>query len=147
MKKLKKKKKLSNLKIDQSNTSNSSKIILSISQQFSNLDSTPSPDSIDSCYDKTKICNVLTKFEEQENLIITLISKLENPELKEEYLKKLKKIMIKDINKPSQSKLSLDETLKKFSKQKSKVVTISDLQHEIDNIKKDIFDLKKDCVI
>ena len=52
--------------------------------------------------------------------------------------------MIKDINKLSQSKISLDKTLKKFSKQKSKVVTISDLQREISNIKKDIVDLKKD---
>ena len=52
--------------------------------------------------------------------------------------------MIKDINKPSRSKISLDETLERFSKQKSKVVTISNLQHEIGNIKKDIVDLKKD---
>jgi regulator of replication initiation timing len=52
--------------------------------------------------------------------------------------------MIKEANKPSKSKISLDETLKRFSKQKSKVVTISDLQHEISNIKKDIIDLKKE---
>ena len=52
--------------------------------------------------------------------------------------------MIKDINKPSQSKISFDETLERFSKQKSKVVTIPDLQHEISSIKKDIVDLKKD---
>jgi hypothetical protein len=37
----------------------------------------------DSCCNKTKICNVLTKNEEQENLLITLISKIENAELKE----------------------------------------------------------------
>jgi hypothetical protein len=42
----------------------------------------------DSCC-KTKTCSVLTKAEEQEDLLITLISKIENPELKEEYLKKL----------------------------------------------------------
>ena len=52
--------------------------------------------------------------------------------------------MIKEICKPSKSKISLDETLEMFSKQKSKVVTISDLQHEICNIKNDIIDLKKD---
>jgi len=34
--------------------------------------------------------------------------------------------------------------LERFSKQKSKVITISDLQHEISNIKKEIVDLKKD---
>jgi hypothetical protein len=98
----------------------------------------------DSCCNKTKTCFVLTKAEEQEDLLITLISKIENPELKEEYLKKLKKSMIKEANKPSKSKISLDETLERFSKQKSKVVTISDLQHEISNIKKDIVDLKKE---
>jgi hypothetical protein len=50
--------------------------------------------------------------------------------------------MIKEANKPSKSKISLDETLERFSKQKFKIVTISDLQHEISNIKKDIVDLK-----
>jgi hypothetical protein len=35
--------------------------------------------------------------------------------------------MIKDANKPSKSKISLDETLERFSNKKSKVVTILDL--------------------
>jgi regulator of replication initiation timing len=52
--------------------------------------------------------------------------------------------MVKNDSKPSKSKISLDETLERFSNQKSKVVTISDLQHEINNIKKDIFELKKE---
>jgi hypothetical protein len=52
--------------------------------------------------------------------------------------------MIKEANEPSKSKISLDETLERFSKQKSKVVTISYLQHKISNIKKDIIDLKKE---
>jgi hypothetical protein len=69
---------------------------------------------LDSCYNK-KIC-VLTKSEEQEDLLITLISKIENPELKEEYLKKLKTFMVKDVNKPSQSRISLEETSERFSK-------------------------------
>ena len=51
--------------------------------------------------------------------------------------------MIKETRKPSKSKISLDETLKRFSKKKSKVVTISNLQHEFCNIKNDIIDLKK----
>ena len=96
----------------------------------------------DSCCNK-KIC-VLTKFEEQEDLLVTLISKIENPELKEEYLKKLKKLMVKDVNKPSKSRISLDETLERFSKQKSKAVTILDLQYKISNIKQDIAGLKKE---
>jgi hypothetical protein len=45
----------------------------------------------DSCCNKTKTCYVLTKAEEQEDLLITLISKIENPELKKEYLKKTQK--------------------------------------------------------
>ena len=120
---------LSELKIDQLSTSNPSKTIFPISQQFS--DSTSSYDSTDSnikiqqeinalnndfsnfskkdfltyddsnyhsastffenvkieCFDsrynKTKICTVLTKFEEQENLLITFISKIENPKSKQ----------------------------------------------------------------
>ena len=42
-----------------------------------------------------KTINVLTKEEEQENLLINMISQIDNPELKEEYLKKLKKTTIK----------------------------------------------------
>jgi hypothetical protein len=52
--------------------------------------------------------------------------------------------MIKDINKPARVKISLDETFERFSKQKSKEITISDLQHEISNIKKEIVILKSD---
>ena len=102
---------------------------------------------VDCCYNNTKTFNVLTKFEEKEDLLITLISKIENAELKEEYLKKLKKTMIKDINKPVGAKISLDETLERFSQQKSKVITISDLLHEISNIKKEIVNLKSDLQI
>jgi TolA-binding protein len=86
----------------------------------------------------------LTKDEEQKKLLITLISKIEDAKLKEEYLKKLKKTMMKNADKPPRSKISLDETMERFYKQKSKIVTISDLQHEISNIKKDIVDLKQD---
>ena len=43
-----------------------------------------------------KIFNVLTNNEEQENLLIKWISQIDNPELKEEYLKKFKKTSIKD---------------------------------------------------
>jgi hypothetical protein len=55
----------------------------------------------DSCWKNIKTCNVLTKVEEQEDLLITLISKIENTELKEEYLRKLKKTMIKGKRKRS----------------------------------------------
>jgi hypothetical protein len=87
---------------------------------------------------ESKFCNVTSKEEEEENLLITLISKIENDELKDEYLKKLKKTMKHDFGKSVKTKISLDETLERFSKQKSKAITISNLQHEISNIKKDI---------
>ena len=77
-------------------------------------------------------------------MLITLISKIESPKLKEEYLKKLKKLKTKEFNKPSKSRISLDETLERFSNPKPKVITISDLQHEISNIKQDIVGLKKE---
>jgi septal ring factor EnvC (AmiA/AmiB activator) len=41
-------------------------------------------------------------------------------------------------------KFLLIKLWKGFQKQKSKVITISDLQHEINNIKKEIIDLKGD---
>jgi hypothetical protein len=70
---------------------------------------------IDSCYNNTKTCLVLSKSEEQEDLLITLISKIENLELKEKYLKKLKKTMINNDNKPTKTKISLEETLEIFA--------------------------------
>ena len=54
-----------------------------------------------------------------QNLIINLISQIDNPELKEKYFKKFKKTMIKDENdKKLKSKISIDETLERFNKKK-----------------------------
>ena len=108
-----------------------------------------------------KTINVLTKSEEQENLLINLISQIDNSELKEEYLKKLKKTLIKDQNdKRPKSKISLDETLERFNKKKSKELTVNELQHEIaiikeiielknefKNIKNDNFNLKQELLL
>jgi hypothetical protein len=49
-----------------------------------------------------------------------LISKIENLELKEKYLKKLKKTMINNDNKPTKTKISLEETLERFAKKNPK---------------------------
>ena len=55
-----------------------------------------------------KKINVLTKGEEQENFLINLIRQIDNPELKEEYLKRLKKTLVKEENdKKKKSKISL----------------------------------------
>ena len=78
-----------------------------------------------------------------QNLIINLISQIDNLELKEKYFKKFKKTMIKDEHdKKLKSKISLDETLERFNKKKSREITINDLQHEITIIKKEIIELK-----
>ena len=54
-----------------------------------------------------------------QNLIINLISQIDNLELKEKYFKKFKKTMIKDENdKKLKSKISPDETLERFNKKK-----------------------------
>ena len=51
----------------------------------------------DSCCNVIKSVNVLTKSEENESLLIKLISQIANPELQKEYLDKLKKNLIKEI--------------------------------------------------
>ena len=72
-----------------------------------------------------------------------MISQIDNPKLKEEYFKKLKKTMIKDENdKKIKSKIDLDETLERFNKKKSKEIIVNDLKHEITVIKKEIIELK-----
>ena len=77
-----------------------------------------------------------------------MISQIDKPELKEEYLKKLKKTMIKEEDhKRIKTKISLDETLERFNKKKSKEITVNDLQHEITNIKKEIIELNNDLKI
>ena len=48
-----------------------------------------------SCCNVIKFVNVLTKSEENEALLIKLIRQIENPELQQEYLNKLKKILRK----------------------------------------------------
>ena len=56
--------------------------------------------------------------------------------------------MIKEEDhKRIKTKRSLDETLERFNKKKSKEITVNDLQHEIVNIKKEIIELKNDLKI
>ena len=53
--------------------------------------------------------------------------------------------MIKDENdKKIKSKISLDATLERFNKRKSKKINVNDLQHEITITKKEIIELKND---
>ena len=99
----------------------------------------------DSCCNVVKSVNVLTKSEENESLLIKLISQIENPELQKEYLDKLKKNLIKDeTGKKLKSTISFEETLERFNKKKSKDLTINDLQHEIIVVKQEIIELKNE---
>ena len=99
----------------------------------------------DSCCNVINSVNVLTKCEENESLLIKLISQIENPELQKEYLDKLKKNLIKDeTGKKLKSTISFEETLERFNKKKSKDLTVDDLQHEITVVKQEIIELKND---
>jgi hypothetical protein len=86
----------------------------------------------------------MTKEEEQEKLLLNLISKIKNPELKRQYLKKLRKLLTKnEVTKTKTPKVSLSTTLKRFNKPK-KQITINDLQLEVNQIKSEIKILKKE---
>ena len=99
----------------------------------------------DSCCNVINSVNVLTKCDENESLLIKLISQIENPELQKEYLDKLKKNLIKDeTGKKLKSTISFEETLERFNKKKSKDLTVNDLQHEITVVKQEIIELKND---
>ena len=112
-------------------------------------DSSDSPNIKIGCRDSycnvIKSINVLTKSEENEALLIKLISQIENLELQQEYLNKLKKNLIKDeTSKKVKSTISFEETLERFNKKKSKELTVNDLQHEITVVKQEIIELKNE---
>ena len=99
----------------------------------------------DSCCNVIKSVNVLTKSEENESLLIKLISQIENHELQKEYFDKLKKNMVNDETaKKLKSTISFEETLERFNKKKSKDLTVNDLQHEIIVVKQEIIELKNE---
>ncbi|CAL9028495.1 unnamed protein product, partial [Prunus brigantina] len=97
----------------------------------------------DKCCNTLKSISVLTKQEEQEELLIDLISKIENPELKSEYLKKLRKIITQEAStsQPSPSTISLNTTLERFHKKKD--ISLHDLHTEVKLVKKEILELKQ----
>ncbi|CAL9010817.1 unnamed protein product [Prunus brigantina] len=83
----------------------------------------------DKCCNTLKQISVLTKQEEQEELLIDLISKIENPDLKSEYLRKLRKIITQDTGTSHPSPvINLSSTLERFNKKKE--VSLHDLHSE-----------------
>jgi hypothetical protein len=118
----------------------------SSSESYCSCSSTKSgPDISSGCNDTCcKTISVMTKEEEQEELLLDLISKIENPELKRQYLEKLRKLLTKrEVAKSKSPEVSLSTTLKRFDKPK-KQITINDLQLEVNQIKSAIKILKKE---
>jgi lipopolysaccharide export LptBFGC system permease protein LptF len=118
----------------------------SSSESYCSCSSTKSgPDISFGCQDTCcKTVGVMTKEEEQEKLLLDLISKIENLELKRQYLKKLRKLLTKkEVTKTKTPEVSLSNTLKRFNKPK-KQITINDLQLEVNQIKSEIKILKEE---
>jgi len=111
----------------------------------SSNESESGPDISFGCNDTCcKTIGVMTKEEEQEELLLDLISKIENPELKRQYLEKLRKLLTKNEGNKSKSlEISLRNTLKRFEKPKEQI-TIKDLQLEVNQIKCEIKILKEE---
>ncbi|CAL9012791.1 unnamed protein product [Prunus brigantina] len=118
------------------------------SESDQSSDSQPSSPDIqigckDKCCNRLKSISVLTKQEEQEELLIDLISKVENPELKSEYLRKLRKVISHESQGQSTpTPISLNSTLEKFAKRKE--ITLQDLHLEVKLIKKEIVEIKQE---
>ena len=114
--------------------------------QFANVSSDPPNIKIgfrNSCCNNIKSVKTLTKSKENEKLIIQLINQIQNPELQKEYLDKFKKNLVKnETDKNQKSTISLEETLERLNKKKSKDLTVNDLQHEINIVKQEISELK-----
>ncbi|KAG2716679.1 hypothetical protein I3760_03G138700 [Carya illinoinensis] len=70
------------------------------------------------------------------------IIKLGYPELKQEYLLKLKKTLTHPESEPPKQRINFQETLERFQKKKPKEVSTQDLQNEVNLIKKEIIELK-----
>jgi hypothetical protein len=103
------------------------------------------PDISFGCNDSCcKTIGVMTKEEEQEDVLLDLISKIENSELKRQYFEKLRKLLTKrEVNKSKSLEISLSNTLKRFDKPKEQI-TIKDLQLEVNQIKSEIKLLKEE---
>jgi hypothetical protein len=86
--------------------------------------------------------NVLTK---DQDLLFEAINAITDPQVKKAYLERLKSSLVaKPTNNPLvANKFNLTDTFKRLEKATSKPVTIQDLQHEINNLKIEIRELKQ----
>lgn len=94
---------------------------------------------------QNKVINVLSK---QEELLLDLIEKVEDPIVKE-YLNKLQNVLVKETkeDKPrvSEPPINLEKILTRFTKSK-KEVTVKDLQLEIKETKFEVKTLKEEVM-
>ena len=124
--------------------------IFQINQSSSSIvssDISSSPDIILGCKEsccKNKSVNVLTQ---QEEPLLTLIDKVEDPVIKAQYLSKFQCTLVKETEETKSKHLepivNLDKIFNRFSKAK-KEVTINDLQHEIKETKTEIRTFKEE---
>ncbi|KAI5330043.1 hypothetical protein L3X38_029440 [Prunus dulcis] len=138
------------LELRDSDMSNAESLISSSeSESIQSSNSQPSSPRVqfgctDKCCNRLKSVLVLTKQEEQEELLIDLIGRVQNPELKYEYLKKLKKVLNQESsssNSPTPQPISIHTTLEKFNLRKE--VTLQDLQLEVKKVKQELIELKQ----
>lgn len=96
-----------------------------------------------------KTINVLSKNQEEEtSLLIELISKITDSQLKTQYIAKLKTLLtsdnkIKTSKDKEKPKFSLNKTLERF-KNPVKEITLIDLNQEVNTLKKEISNLKQE---
>jgi hypothetical protein len=125
--------------------SNSEEDKISTSSDYHSFSDDSSENQIEiGCTDNCcKRINVITKELPEEDLLIDLIGKIEDFQLKQQYVKKLKQLLVQQSKKPQCTRpiIDLNATIERFSR-KQKEVTLQDLQQEINLIKQDIIKLK-----
>ncbi|KAG2682794.1 hypothetical protein I3760_10G001400 [Carya illinoinensis] len=97
------------------------------------------------CKPIEKTINVLSKGEEQENLLLTMISQIQDPALKQEYLLKLKKTLTHPASEPPKQRINFQETLERFQKKKPKKEII-ELKTEVNKLKDSNFALQQELL-
>ncbi|KAL0006049.1 hypothetical protein SO802_013610 [Lithocarpus litseifolius] len=99
----------------------------------------------DSCCNTITSINTLTKHEENEKLLISLINQIQNPELQKEYLDRFKKNLTKtEDSKKLKSTISFEEVLERFNKKKPKELTIEDLKQKLTIVEQNIEYLRQE---
>ena len=93
---------------------------------------------------KNKSVNVISQ---QEELLLTLIDKVEDPVVKAQYLSKFQSTLVKETKETKPKRLeppvNLEKIFNRFAKTKKEII-VNDLQHEIKETKYEIKTLKEE---